>query len=71
MEDRRTAGGIGFLGMLTVLFIGLKLGGVIDWSWWWVFSPMWLPIATLLAIAAIYIGLDIIFGNKGGFDGRG
>ncbi len=71
MEDRRTAGGIGFLGMLTILFIGLKLGGVIDWSWWWVLSPMWLPIAIVLVLAAIYIGLDIIFGNKGGFDGRG
>ena len=71
MEDRRTAGGIGFLGMLTILFIGLKLGGVIDWSWWWVLSPMWLPIAIFLVLAAIYIGLDIIFGNKGGFDGRG
>ena len=71
MEDRRTAGGIGFLGMLTILFIGLKLGGVIDWSWWWVLSPMWLPIVIVLILAAIYIGLDIIFGNKGGFDGRG
>ena len=65
MEDRRTAGGIGFLGMLTILFIGLKLGGVINWSWWWVLSPMWLPIAIALVFAAIYIGLDIIFGNKG------
>lgn len=31
----------GFLGLLTLLFIGLKLGHVIDWSWWWVFLPLW------------------------------
>ena len=72
MEDRRTAGGIGFLGMLTILFIGLKLGGVINWSWWWVLSPMWLPLVVVLVLCAVYIGLDLIFGNdKGGFDGRG
>lgn len=29
--------------LLLVLFIGLKLGNVIAWSWWWVLSPLWLP----------------------------
>ena len=72
MEDRKTAGGIGFLGALTILFIGLKLWGAIDWSWWWVLSPLWLPVAAVLVLCAILIGLDLIFGdNKGGFDGRG
>lgn len=37
-----SSGGIGFAGLLTVLFVGLKLTGYIDWSWWWVFSPMWI-----------------------------
>ena len=37
-----TSGGIGFWGMLTILFIGLKLGGVITWSWWWVLAPVWI-----------------------------
>lgn len=47
---------IGFLGMLAILFIGLKLGevGIVArWSWWWVMSPLWLPLAILLVIAAI------------------
>lgn len=35
------SGGIGFLGLLTVLFIGLKLTNYIDWSWWWVLAPLW------------------------------
>lgn len=30
---------IPFWQLLTLLFIGLKLGDVIDWSWWWVLSP--------------------------------
>ncbi|WP_339060069.1 hypothetical protein [Tepidibacillus marianensis] len=32
------AEGVGFLGLLTLIFITLKLTGVIDWSWWWVLS---------------------------------
>lgn len=50
-----SGGGISFGGLLTVLFIGLKLGGVIDWSWWWVLSPLWIGfsiIALVFAIAA-------------------
>lgn len=48
-----TNGGIGFLGALTILFIALKLTYVINWSWWWVLSPIWIPIAVVLGIIAI------------------
>lgn len=48
-----TNGGIGFLGALTILFIALKLTHVIDWSWWWVLSPIWIPVAGVLGIIAI------------------
>ena len=48
-----TNGGIGFLGALTILFIALKLTHVIDWSWWWVLSPIWIPVAVVLGIVAI------------------
>lgn len=41
-------GGIGFFGLLTILFIGLKLGDVIAWSWFMVFIPIWLPILLLI-----------------------
>lgn len=43
------SGGIGFFGILTIVFIVLKLMNVITWSWVWVLSPIWLPI--ILAIA--------------------
>lgn len=49
----QTNGGIGFFGLLALVFIGLKLAGigvVADWSWWWVLSPLWVPLAILLAI---------------------
>ena len=36
-----------FIVLFTVLFVGLKLGNVNAWSWWWVFSPLWLPFASL------------------------
>lgn len=49
-EHRSTGGGIGFTGLLTVLFIGLKLGHVINWSWWWVLSPLWIGFLMVLAI---------------------
>lgn len=51
---------IGFLGALALLFIGLKLGGVIAWSWLWVLSPLWAPVAFAIVvglIAAIGSGL--------------
>ena len=45
-------GGIGILGMLFVLFVGLKLTHNIDWSWWWVTAPLWGPLA-LVSVSAL------------------
>jgi hypothetical protein len=50
------SGGIGFFGLLAIVFITLKLTGVIAWSWWWVLSPLWGPVAVVLVVA-ILIGL--------------
>jgi uncharacterized membrane protein len=51
--------GIGFPALLGLLFIGLKLGGVIDWSWWWVLCPLWGPLA-VLAILAVIAGIIML-----------
>ena len=48
-----SSGGVGFVGLLTVAFIVLKLTKVIDWSWWWVLSPVWITFAIIAAILAI------------------
>lgn len=54
-----TTGGIGFLGLLTILFIAFKLAGIIDWSWLWVLSPLWLPLVLgILVIVVMYMILD-------------
>lgn len=50
-DSSARSGGIGFIGLLTILFIGLKLTGYIAWSWWWVLSPLWIAWAIVLAIA--------------------
>ena len=44
-------GGIGFAGLLTIVFIVLKLMGVIAWSWWWVLSPLWIGFLVVIALA--------------------
>lgn len=53
MSNSNSSGGIGIGGVLLIVFIVLKLCGVIAWSWWWVLSPLWIPIALWLAIVAI------------------
>jgi hypothetical protein len=47
------SGGISFAGLLAVLFIGLKLTGFIDWSWWWILSPLWVGLGIVLLLFAI------------------
>lgn len=46
-------GGIGFFTVLTIVFIVLKLVGVIDWSWVWVLSPTWISTAVALIILLV------------------
>jgi hypothetical protein len=45
----------GFLGLLTLLFIGLKLGGVISWSWWLVLAPLWMPVAAFIIMLGVMV----------------
>jgi len=47
------SGGIGFTGLLTIVFTTLKLTGHIDWSWWWVLLPSWGPAAIILGSAIV------------------
>jgi len=50
-DTSSSSGGIGFFGLLTIVFIVLKLTGVIHWSWVWVLAPAW--IGLILAITVI------------------
>lgn len=53
-----SSGGIGFCGLLTIVFITLKLTGHIDWSWWWVLSPLW--IGFLIGAAVFVLGIAAV-----------
>lgn len=55
MSKSETGGGIGFIGLLTIVFITLKLLDKIDWSWWWVLSPVWIPILITIIVLLIMV----------------
>lgn len=54
-DNTNSSSGIGFAGLLTVLFIGLKLTNFITWSWLWVLSPLWISFLIGLLIIAIVL----------------
>lgn len=58
-RHQTSQGGVGFLGLLALLFIALKLTGVIAWSWWWVLAPLWVP---LVVVAGIGLFILVVWG---------
>ena len=53
--------GIGFLGLLTIVFITLKLIGYITWSWWWVLSPIIIPTGIILFLFLISLSFSFFY----------
>lgn len=68
MSDNKgsvTISGLGFSSLLTIVFIALKLCKVIDWSWWWVLSPLWIGTAVgLLVLGLYFVMVILIAGGK-------
>ena len=56
MANESRSSGIGIGMVLFIVFLVLKLTGTIDWSWWWVTSPLWIPFAAAVVILGI-VGL--------------
>lgn len=54
--NNTSRGGVGFLTLLGLLFIGLKLTGFVDWEWWVVLAPIW---GQLAFIALLFVALVI------------
>lgn len=50
-----SSGGIGFVGLLTIVFVVLKLLGYIDWSWWWVLSPIWITFILVMFLVGVIV----------------
>lgn len=63
VQKNNNSNGIGFASLLTVVFIVLKLCGVITWSWWWVLSPIWITILLVIAILVI-VGVITYYATK-------
>jgi len=64
MASKSSSSGIGLTGVLFVVFLVLKLTGNIDWSWWWVISPLWIPLAaafSFLLLALFILMIQLIF----------
>lgn len=64
MENKNSSGGIGIAGVLQIIFIVLKLLGVITWSWVWVLSPLWI---TLIISFVVFIIIFLYYWIKGEF----
>jgi len=54
-SSSNSGGGIGFVGLLTIAFIVLKLTGYIAWSWWWVLSPIWISALTVVGVLLLVL----------------
>ena len=63
MEKSTTSSGIGFTGLLTIVFITLKLLKVISWSWLWVLSPIWISVGIVILIVLFLFLLGILVSN--------
>lgn len=58
-KPSNASSGIGFFGALFLVFLVLKLTNVIAWNWWWVFAPLWMPVAAFLAILAVIVAVGV------------
>ena len=52
-ENNNSNGSLGLCSIVFIVFLILKLTGVISWSWWWVTTPLWGPIALIVGVLAI------------------
>ena len=59
-QNSNNGGGIGFVGLLTILFIALKLTGHIDWGWWWILSPLWITVGALCLLIVVVGGIALM-----------
>ena len=65
-----SSSGIGICGVLTIVFIVLKLVGVINWSWLWVLCPLWIDILLAVIVLVIITIIDKMTRKKTWKSGR-
>lgn len=65
MNDKKTvrvSSGVSLSTVVFIVFLILKLTNVIDWSWWWVTAPIWMPLAALIAICIVLFIVGVFIG---------
>ena len=62
--SNNTNNGLGLGTILFLIFLVLKLTHNIDWSWWWVTAPLWMPVAAILVVAILALIGVTIFKTK-------
>lgn len=55
MDNKAKQGGLGIVPVLTIVFIVLKLLGVIQWSWIWVLSPIWISAVIVIVVFSVIL----------------
>ena len=58
-DNKSSGSGIGFGGLLCLAFIVLKLCGVINWSWLWVLSPIWISIILVVLLVIVVAIIEL------------
>lgn len=63
-QSTSSSSGIGFTGLLTIVFIVLKLTGVIAWPWVWVLSPIWISAGLALVLLIVVGGIAFFVAGR-------
>ena len=63
-SNSSSSSGIGFVSLLTIVFITLKLTKNIDWSWWWILSPLWIGFVVMIIVLLLGVILAILFNSN-------
>jgi hypothetical protein len=59
-NDSGSSSGVGFFGLMFLIFMTLKLIGIINWSWWWVTAPLWGGFALIFLIILIIFIINLL-----------
>tara|TARA_R110000772_G_scaffold58631_1_gene133114 strand:- start:33 stop:230 length:198 start_codon:yes stop_codon:yes gene_type:complete len=59
-NNSSSSGGIGVFGLMGVMFIGLRIAGVISWPWVWVLAPFWIPLVLGVIFLLIFLVIAVI-----------
>lgn len=63
-KEKSSSSETGIFTVLQIVFLVLKLTNLIDWSWWWVWSPTWISIILVVVVLFVFFLVDVIRARK-------